>query len=93
MEEFYQAGVDISARGHLSTGELFWWIFEEALRRAEVKPSEAVHVGDLPGEDVAGAKRAGIRPLLIDRRRRMMEVDPPPGVERVGSLDDLIGMI
>ena len=28
---------------------------------------EALHVGDTPEEDVAGARAAGIRPLLIDR--------------------------
>ena len=64
-------------------------IFEEALRRAEVKPSEALHVGDLPDEDAVGAQRAGIRPLLIDRRRRMVPADPLPGVEMLETLADL----
>ena len=63
------------------------------VRSMKVKPSEALHVGDLPEEDAAGAQRAGIRPLLIDRHRRMIPADPPPGIEMVGSLGDLIGMI
>ena len=42
-------------------------IFEAALELAGCGPDEAVHVGDTPDEDVAGARAAGIRPLLIDR--------------------------
>src|SRR5262249_17301629 len=42
-------------------------IFAAALELAGVGPGEAVHVGDTPDEDVAGAQAAGIRPLLIDR--------------------------
>jgi putative hydrolase of the HAD superfamily len=42
-------------------------IFESALELAGCAPGEAVHVGDTPKEDVAGARAAGIRPLLIDR--------------------------
>ena len=32
------------------------------------RPREALHVGDTPAEDVAGARAAGIRSLSIDRR-------------------------
>jgi HAD superfamily hydrolase (TIGR01509 family) len=35
-------------------------IFAEALRRLNAKPGEAVFVGDSPGDDVAGARNAGI---------------------------------
>src|SRR6476659_278629 len=42
-------------------------IFEVALGEAGCAPEEAVHVGDTPAEDVAGAEAAGIRALLIDR--------------------------
>ena len=43
-------------------------IFEAALRIAGCSAREALHVGDTPAEDVAGARAAGIRSLLIDRR-------------------------
>ncbi|HMA26569.1 MAG TPA: HAD-IA family hydrolase [Solirubrobacterales bacterium] len=43
-------------------------IFAPALELAGCGPDEAVHVGDTAEEDVAGARAAGIRPLLIDRR-------------------------
>jgi putative hydrolase of the HAD superfamily len=42
-------------------------IFAVALELAQCRPDEALHVGDTPEEDVAGALAAGIRPLLIDR--------------------------
>jgi putative hydrolase of the HAD superfamily len=42
-------------------------IFEVALERAGCGPEEAIHVGDTPDEDLAGARAAGIRALLIDR--------------------------
>jgi putative hydrolase of the HAD superfamily len=42
-------------------------IFAPALELAGCGPDQALHVGDTPGEDVAGARAAGIRPLLIDR--------------------------
>src|SRR5512144_511290 len=43
-------------------------IFAAALELAGCGPDEAVHVGDTAEEDVAGARAAGIRPLLIDRQ-------------------------
>jgi putative hydrolase of the HAD superfamily len=43
-------------------------IFAPALEIAGCERGEALHVGDTPEEDVAGARAAGIRALLIDRR-------------------------
>jgi putative hydrolase of the HAD superfamily len=42
-------------------------IFEAALAAAGCDPDDAVHVGDSPQHDVAGARAAGIRPLLLAR--------------------------
>src|SRR5690349_3736822 len=42
-------------------------IFSAALELAGCEPDEALHVGDTPEEDLAGARAAGIRALLIDR--------------------------
>jgi putative hydrolase of the HAD superfamily len=50
-------------------------IFEIALERLDVKPEEAVYVGDLPWVDVRGATAAGIRPILIDPWDAFPEVD------------------
>lgn len=60
-------------------------IFDRALRLAGVPASEAVHVGDSLDEDVAGARAAGIEPILIHRG------DGPPvaGVRTISSLSEL----
>lgn len=42
-------------------------IFELALQRAGVAPDETLHVGDICSVDVAGARRAGIEAILLDR--------------------------
>jgi HAD superfamily hydrolase (TIGR01509 family) len=42
-------------------------IFEAALEAAGCAAEEALHVGDTPAEDIAGARAAGIRALLLDR--------------------------
>src|SRR5919201_3021325 len=42
-------------------------IFESALELAGCSADEALHVGDTAEEDIAGARAAGIRALLIDR--------------------------
>jgi len=42
-------------------------IFEEALRRADVAPREAVMVGDSVAHDIEGARRLGMRGVLVAR--------------------------
>ena len=42
-------------------------IFAPALELAGCEPGEALHVGDTPEEDLAGARAAGIEAVLIDR--------------------------
>ncbi len=42
-------------------------IFLEALRRADARPEEAVHVGDEHFTDGKGARGVGITPVIIDR--------------------------
>jgi len=64
-------------------------IFEQALARVGAVPRNAVHVGDSPDEDVAGARNAGIEPILIRR-------DGGPGspsVHTISSLADLRGRL
>lgn len=63
-------------------------VFREALRLAGAEPRDAVHVGDSLEGDVAGARAAGVRAVLIQRAG-----DPPAGVESLRSLDQLPVMI
>jgi len=61
-------------------------IFERALAVTGVPAAEAIHVGDNPAEDVAGARAAGIEPVLIRR-----DGGPgPDGVRTIASLTELV---
>ncbi len=60
-------------------------IFEQALRLAGATPEQAVHVGDSLEEDIAGARAAGVRPVLISRHGG----PSPPGIQAVASLAEL----
>jgi len=56
----------------LFCGEVGWRkparpLFRAALNRFACRPEDCVFVGDDPRWDVYGARRAGIKPLLIDR--------------------------
>ncbi|MBI2859205.1 MAG: HAD-IA family hydrolase [Chloroflexi bacterium] len=52
-------------------------IFSYALAQSGVQPDEAVHVGDQYHVDVAGARAAGIQPILIDRLDLLKDCDCP----------------
>ena len=45
-------------------------IFQEALRQANVRADEAVHIGDSLEDDVRGAHLAGIKAIWLDRSER-----------------------
>jgi putative hydrolase of the HAD superfamily len=64
-------------------------VFDEALRIAGVGAHEAIHVGDSVDNDIAGARAAGIRALLVDRSG----APAPDGVETVRSLGDVASLI
>jgi putative hydrolase of the HAD superfamily len=53
-------------------------LLEAALRLAGVGPDAALHVGDGFREDVGAALGAGVRPILLDRRRAAGEVEYGP---------------
>ncbi|MDP9467975.1 MAG: HAD-IA family hydrolase [Chloroflexota bacterium] len=68
-------------------------IFDWALLRAGVEAGEAIHVGDHLDADVGGARRAGIQPVLIDRRDRFAPGDLPAGTPLIRSLAELIPLV
>ncbi|MFV2062921.1 MAG: HAD family hydrolase [Chloroflexota bacterium] len=74
-------------------------IFEHALELMGAAPGDAVHVGDDPGADVVGARRAGIEPILIERSGRRYPpighgslADGAPVIGDMGDLLDLLGI-
>ena len=64
-------------------------IFEVALERSGAQRDTTIHVGDLYGVDVVGARAAGIRGVLLDEADLYRDVDCP----RVRSLPDLVGAV
>lgn len=62
-------------------------IFEAALAAARVDADQAVHIGDAPRDDVAGALALGIRPILV---APTSPESVPDHVRRVTVLGDLL---
>ncbi len=52
-------------------------IFHHALGRLGVRPSAALHCGDLPHTDCLGAHRAGVAAVVLDRSGTLTESDCP----------------
>jgi putative hydrolase of the HAD superfamily len=63
-------------------------VFEAGLRLAGCDAGEALFVGDSVENDVAGARAAGLRAVLVQRAG-----DPPLGVETVRSLGELSAIV
>lgn len=64
-------------------------IFALALALAGVSAGEAMHVGDSVEHDVAGARAAGIEPLLVVRDGTAAE----PGVPTIATLRPLLDLV
>ena len=62
-------------------------IFEEALRRAGVQPSEAIYIGDQYQVDCVGANHAGMKGVLLDRSDYFGDITDCP---RIRSLAELV---
>ena len=63
-------------------------IFDQALALVGAEPEQAIHVGDSLEEDVAGARAAGIEPVLLRR-----DGGPAaPGVRTISSLAELAAL-
>jgi putative hydrolase of the HAD superfamily len=60
-------------------------IFERALELIGAGAAQAIHVGDSLKEDVAGARAAGIEPVLVCRDG----AEPVPDVRTIASLAEL----
>jgi putative hydrolase of the HAD superfamily len=66
-------------------------IFEAALQAVGVPPAEAVMVGDSLTHDVEGARRLGMRGILVLRSGRVQIC--PPGVQVIQSLRELPSLL
>ncbi len=64
-------------------------LFHEALRLGgDISPAATVHVGDHPGDDIAGAQQAGLRAVWFNPGGKRWDGDKAPDAE-VGCLSEL----
>lgn len=66
--------------------------FMEALKRGEADAAAAVHVGDHPGDDIAGAQRAGLRAVWFNPQHKPWsgETAPDAEIQRLSQLPDVL---
>ncbi|MBM3778277.1 MAG: HAD family hydrolase [Acidimicrobiia bacterium] len=83
------AAVSSSAHGYLKPHPS---IFEAALTLAGVRAEQAVMVGDSLRHDIEGARRVGMRGVLV-RRSGSGGVEPPPGVPVISDLAGLRALL
>ena len=79
-EQLAALGIHSYFEYSLAAGTIDAWkpdprIFQHALNQMNVKPAQAVYVGDNYFADVIGAHNAGIRPILIDPVNLFPEAD------------------
>jgi HAD superfamily hydrolase (TIGR01549 family) len=65
-------------------------IFLAALKKAAVKPEEALYVGDQYQIDIVGARGVGIKALLIDRNDYFTDITDCP---RIRSLTEVVNYL
>jgi putative hydrolase of the HAD superfamily len=102
-ERLTETGLAVLVDGALASAEVgaakpAGAIFAAALELAGAAPHEAWHVGDTVEADVAGARAAGLTPVLIDRERRSTEpgegeAEALRGVPVIASLAELLPLV
>ncbi len=66
--------------------------FREALKRAGVEASAAIHIGDHPSDDIAGARRAGMRAIWFNPNGKPWAGEEEPSAE-IRSLAELPALL
>jgi len=61
-------------------------IFHKVLRRAGVKASEAIYVGDQYQIDILGAQKAGMKGILLDRNGYYADITDCPRIQSLSEL-------
>ncbi|MEB0043867.1 MULTISPECIES: HAD-IA family hydrolase [unclassified Pseudomonas] len=67
-------------------------LFHEALRRGGATAATAVHIGDHPGDDIAGAQQAGLRAIWFNPAGKPWDAEKAPDAE-VRSLTELPALL
>jgi len=64
-------------------------IFQEALRRGDAEPADAVYIGDSPEFDMEGARAAGIRRIWMNRAGAPWSLQTPAPEIETRSLTEI----
>ncbi|KTC18759.1 HAD family hydrolase [Pseudomonas putida] len=66
--------------------------FLEALRQGQAEAGNAVHIGDHPGDDIAGAQQAGLRAIWFNPQGKAWtaEGQPDAEIQRLSQLPELL---
>jgi putative hydrolase of the HAD superfamily len=88
LQGLIRSAVSSSEHGYLKPHPS---IFESALRQAGVEASESVMVGDSLTHDIEGARRVGMRGVLVHRSGE--EAPAVPEVPVIRSLTELAGLL
>ncbi|MCL9655710.1 HAD family hydrolase [Pseudomonas protegens] len=67
-------------------------LFHEALQRGGATADTAVHIGDHPGDDIAGAQQAGLRAIWFNPAGKAWEAERAPDAE-IRSLKELPALL
>ncbi|MDD1148390.1 HAD-IA family hydrolase [Pseudomonas sp. TNT2022 ID357] len=67
-------------------------LFHEALQRGGATAETAVHIGDHPGDDIAGAQQAGLRAIWFNPAGKTWEAERAPDAE-IRSLKELPALL
>jgi len=86
LTEFFDVEVASNTVGKMKPNRE---MFLHALKKLEVLPQEALFIGDMLEQDYKGAKKSGLKALLIDRRGNIKDED----VEKIESLTNLLKYI
>lgn len=97
-EKLAATGIDgafgvVVVSGEVGIGKPDPRIFHLALAALGVSPEAAIHVGDSPERDVAGAWRAGIAPVWLDRAGTGWDGDARHPAAVIGSLAEIGALI
>lgn len=65
--------------------------YQRALAELKLTPHEAIFVGDREETDVAGARAAGMRAVLLERTSRAHDRSGFLVIERLSALNDILG--
>ena len=66
--------------------------FHTALQRAGIAAAQAVHIGDHPGDDIAGAKAAGLRAIWFNPQGKEWSGETTPDAQ-IRSLAELPALL